>query len=579
MKILLERMTHRGQKIVAVRFSYDGTAIAIVKAAGCIWSVSKRTWYLLDYEHGLVPLQEKLQAAGYSVLFEFNNGANTANGQTTEPDLKQDRDLAHIDSSERISSSEDMPSLESSSGLPLEFLGQRGNYWCFRMLYHADRMLALKQIKGVYWNRRHQVYMAMIHPEVGRKLEALFEMKDIFTQGCHPTPPLRVDFRIRVEPHSEDKRKVALYADAPSGMISCVKRMRGARYHKGLDCYLLPAIPELKHTLEDWALLYRCVVTWQLPDDYLKLKNAYFKKTDTLNQAIDQLRSQIRNQHAPVLEPLMDYMLARNFTHNTIRTYSNSLLHFLEHCDILDPVDLTKGQIIKYLGQMMAKGLSSSSAHTLVNVLKFYFRHVVGRGDMEIALPRAKKEFKLPVVLTKEECSRIFESVQNVKHRLLLLLGYGSGLRLSELVHLEWRDIQFDERMIMVRSGKGQKDRRVMLPHSLFEVLRHYQVAQGTSRYVFAGQYAGEPYSPRSVQAVMSQAVKRAGLEKRATVHTLRHSFATHLLEHGTDLRYIQTLLGHSSVKTTMIYTHVTSSKLDKLVSPLDFLPSVERGK
>lgn len=579
MKILLERMTHRGQSIVAVRFSYDNTVIAIVKSVGCIWSASKKTWYLLDFDRGLLPLQEKLQAAGYSLIGELNNGADAANGQTTEPDLKQDRDLAHIDSSERISSAEDMPSLESSSGTPVEFLGCRGNYWCFRMPYHADRILALKQIKGVYWNRRHQVYLAMIHPEVGRRLEALFEVKDTFTTERTRTPTVRDDYRIRVEPYAEDKRKVALYVQAPSGMIGCVKRMRGARYHKGLDCYLLPAVPEIKCTLEDWAALYGCIVSWQLPDDYLKLKNAYYKKTDALNQAIDQLKGQIRHQHAPILEPLLDYMLARNFTHNTIRTYSSSILHFLERCDILDPAHLTKGQIIKYLGQMMARGLSSSSAHTLVNVLKFYFKHVLGRQDMDIALPRAKKESKLPVVLTKEECSRIFESVRNVKHRLLLLLGYGSGLRLNELVHLEWSDIQFDERMIMVRSGKGQKDRRVMLPHSLFDVLRHYQIAQGTSRYVFSGQYAGEPYSPRSVQAVMSQAVKRAGLEKRATVHTLRHSFATHLLEHGTDLRYIQTLLGHSNVKTTMIYTHVTSSKLDKLVSPLDFLPSVAPEK
>jgi len=573
MEITLESMVHRGREIVAVRFGYDTSIIAIVKSVGCIWSASKKTWYLLDIERELLPLCSQLKAAQHTVKDNLSGLAKKVCGLPTEPDLKEDRDLARIDSLEHISSSEEMQTLKSNPTAALEFLGCRGNYWCFRMPYHADRVLALKQIKGVYWNRRHQVYMAMMHTEVGRRLEALFDVKDTFTLVSCPTPQARGDFRIRVEAYAEDKRKVALYMEAPSGLIGCVKRMRGARYHQGRDCYLLPAVPELRTTLDDWALLYHCVVSWQLPDEYLKARNAYHKKTDTLNQAIDQLRSQVRNQHAPVLEPLMDYMLARNFTHNTIRTYSSSFLHFLEQSDILDPAHLTKREIIRYLGQMMSRGLSSSTAHTLVNVLKFYFKHVVGRSDMDIQLPRPKKEYKLPIVLTAEECSRIFQSVQNVKHRLLLLLGYGSGLRLNELVHLEWNDIQFEERLIMVRSGKGQKDRRVMLPHSLFEVLRHYQIAQGTSRYVFAGQYAGEPYSTRSVQAVMSQAVKRAGLEKRATVHTLRHSFATHLLEHGTDLRYIQSLLGHSSVKTTMIYTHVTTSKLDKLVSPLDFLP------
>ena len=145
-------------------------------------------------------------------------------------------------------------------------------------------------------------------------------------------------------------------------------------------------------------------------------------------------------------------------------------------------------------------------------------------------------------------------------------------LRRSELLGLKWEDILFDEYKIHVRSGKGKKDRMVMLPYSIVAALLSYRELYKSSFYLFEGQYKGEPYSGQSVANVMRRAVKAAGLEKKATVHTLRHAFATHLLEAGTDLRFIQALLGHSSIKTTTIYTHLTRRGVDKIRSPLDKL-------
>ena len=178
----------------------------------------------------------------------------------------------------------------------------------------------------------------------------------------------------------------------------------------------------------------------------------------------------------------------------------------------------------------------------------------------------------MPTVLTMEECFSIFSFVENLKHKLLLLIGYGAGLRRSEIVSLKWADILFEEHKIHVKQTKGNKDRIVMLPYAIVEVLKDYRKLYPSDEWVFAGQYKGEALSVRTVQQVMTNAVTKAGLEKKATVHTLRHSFATHLLESGTDIRYIQQLLGHSSIKTTMIYTHITPKAAKKIVSPLDSL-------
>jgi len=179
----------------------------------------------------------------------------------------------------------------------------------------------------------------------------------------------------------------------------------------------------------------------------------------------------------------------------------------------------------------------------------------------------------LPTVLTMEECALIFGNIDNPKYKLLMLIGFGAGLRRSEIVSLKWEDILIDEHKIHVKQSKGKKDRIVMLPYSVVAYLGDYRKLYPSDVCVFTGQYKGEALSARTVQQVMKNAVTKAGLEKRAAVHTLRHSFATHLLESETDIRYIQQLLWHSSIKTTMIYTHITPVAASKIVSPLDNLP------
>ena len=184
---------------------------------------------------------------------------------------------------------------------------------------------------------------------------------------------------------------------------------------------------------------------------------------------------------------------------------------------------------------------------------------------------RARKAESLPGVFSQEEVGRLFKAVTNLKHRSILMTIYSAGLRVSEVVNLRKADILTDLGKLFIRSGKGKKDRYTLLSEKLKPLLEEYLKEYKPSYWLFEGQDHGQ-YSVRSVQQILRDAVRVSGVNPYATVHTLRHSFATHLLENGTDLRYIQELLGHNNPKTTQIYTHITKRGLDKIRSPLDFL-------
>lgn len=205
-----------------------------------------------------------------------------------------------------------------------------------------------------------------------------------------------------------------------------------------------------------------------------------------------------------------------------------------------------------------------------VSALRFWHVTVLGRSDLKQWI-RPKRQKKLPVVLSTSEVARLLKSVEHVKHRTLLALIYSSGIRIGEAVRLTKQDIDPERKTIHIRQGKGAKDRFTVLSTAAYTLLQHYMDNQPIVGYLFPGGKGLDHHlSERSVQHVFEKAIQKAGITKPATVHTLRHSFATHLLENGTDLRYIQELLGHASSKTTEIYTHVSIKDIRRIQSPLD---------
>ena len=216
--------------------------------------------------------------------------------------------------------------------------------------------------------------------------------------------------------------------------------------------------------------------------------------------------------------------------------------------------------------------VSKSLVVQVVCGLRFFYTKVLRRSFDIDDLPYMKRRRSLPNPLTEKEVAVLLKAVPNLKHRLVLMTLYSAGLRLQEALQLRPADIDSAAMRIRIRAGKGGKDRYVMLSSTLLENLRDYFKQDRPEKWLFYGQTKCDPLHPRSVQRVIQDAARVAGLRKKVTAHVLRHSFATHLLEHGTNLRYIQELLGHSSIKTTMIYTHVSRRSLTEVVSPLDWL-------
>lgn len=254
----------------------------------------------------------------------------------------------------------------------------------------------------------------------------------------------------------------------------------------------------------------------------------------------------------------------------TRRSYGTAFRYFLSGFPGRKPSEIRKTEIMDWMLREQRKhGWSESYQNLLINAIKFFYEQLLKRPREAYDLPRAKKPYRLPNILSMDEVLRLFEKTENRKHRVLLMLAYSSGLRISEVVNLELADIDSGRMVIHLRAAKGKRDRIVMLSEVLLAELREYYKRYRPKRWVFEGQ-TGARYSARSIQLVFRAAAQRAGIRKRITFHGLRHCFATHLLEGGTDLRRIQELLGHQSIKTTLIYTHVAATDLAKVTSPLD---------
>ncbi len=329
-----------------------------------------------------------------------------------------------------------------------------------------------------------------------------------------------------------------------------------------------------------WTQTHRCWYV-MLTENHLATASTIFSKMDGVDQVKEQLRIQKIDQqlgelstaHVAAINSFVDYLKRTRYSENTIKTYRESMGIFLRFFGDKAVHDITNDDLAVFNNTyILGKKLSASYQNQVLNAVKLFCKVHVGVQLEPELVKRPRKEKPLPNVLSKEEVKAILDAPINVKHRMLLSLTYACGLRRSELLNLQFKDILSDRLLIHIKQGKGKKDRVVPLSHKLLEELRAYYRLYKPKTYLFEGQVAGEKYSETSLQLVLKEAIKKTKINKPVTLHWLRHSYATHLLEQGTDLRYIQELLGHSSSRTTEIYTHVSSHNIQRIHSPFDFL-------
>lgn len=285
----------------------------------------------------------------------------------------------------------------------------------------------------------------------------------------------------------------------------------------------------------------------------------------------ESIKDHINELHEKAVLKLVEQLMLSRYSHRTVKTYRSFFRQFLAYFPQKLPDEIQKEDIKHYLiHQINKKKWGESTQNQAINSIKFYYEKVL-KQPREIYSFRPKKPFKLPEVLSEQEVVALLKAVTNLKHKLILSIIYSTGLRLGEAARIRIDDILFERKQIFIKAGKGKKDRYVLLSDKIRILIQEYRKLYKPSYWLFEGQY-GEHYSPRSIQQIMRRAVKASSINPYATVHTLRHSFATHMLERGVDLRYIQHILGHGSIKTTEIYLHVQKNAEGQLKSPLDDL-------
>lgn len=267
------------------------------------------------------------------------------------------------------------------------------------------------------------------------------------------------------------------------------------------------------------------------------------------------------------------WMRSRRYSESTIGTYTDALKIFLRFYSDKSINEISNDDLIIFNNDYIIKNkLSSSHQNQVVNAVKLFFRTVENTKLNPDLVHRPKREKTLPNVLSKEEVKLILDAHGNIKHKAMLSLIYSCGLRRSELLNLKLNDIDSKRGLVIIRKGKGRKDRVTPLSEKVLNMLRDYFKAYQPKEWLFEGQSGIGQYDERSLANVLKQALEKSQINKPVSLHWLRHSFATHLLENGTDLRYIQEILGHSSSKTTEIYTHVSNKSIQKIISPFDTL-------
>ncbi len=267
-----------------------------------------------------------------------------------------------------------------------------------------------------------------------------------------------------------------------------------------------------------------------------------------------------------LLKKIENELKLRNYSRRTIKSYLLCLADYFKY--IKNVVKNPDTELIKkYLLEKQTKGQSSQTINLYLNAVKYFYREICKNSAL-IDIRFAKTASKLPIVLSRNEIEKIINSIENKKHRLLISLSYGAGFRISEAINLKVKDVNLDELTIHIEDAKGNKDRISIIAEKLKFDLRELIALQDLNNYVFPSNRGGK-LTERTAQKVFENALKKSGIKKEATFHSLRHSFATHLLENGVDVRYVQELLGHANIRTTQLYTKVTNPSLKNIKSPL----------
>jgi len=385
--------------------------------------------------------------------------------------------------------------------------------------------------------------------------------------------------------HHRGRENIGIYFQNYSSLNNIIRKLKEVKWSQTNKCWYMPLSSDsydlIKEALNKVAEINSAELKQYLEKrKQIKATSAPLSNKPVSTNFITKTIAaspawKLSKENLAALEKFVEQLKLKSYSLSTIRTYRNEFLQLLQLLKNKSVAALTPDDLRRYMVYAMEKErIKENTAHSRLNALKFYFEQVLGKEKFFWEIPRPKKPMQLPNVLGEKEIARLFNAVLNLKHKAILFTAYSAGMRVSEVTSLRLSDIDSDRMQIRIEAAKGKKDRYVGLSPVLLDILRAYlkKSKPRPVKYLFESEMPGEAYSSRSAQKVFQRAKEKAGIRKEVSFHSLRHSFATHLLEKGIDIRFIKDILGHFNIKTTERYVHVKKEQLIRIPSPLDDL-------
>jgi len=544
------KINHNGEERIKVDFPKNELiAQQIKQIQGIQWSQTQKAWHIPYTKEAFNQLKTMFPEVEYET--------------TKKPLAEQSSNVSKT----MVVSTQELSALSNTSTQQTNINYFPTDNTC-NILYYGLRILLfikpndliikqLQSFKGIFFDKTKKAWSLPNNTSNIEMIKLLFNQKVHFIN--QPTPPNETPNHHKINTPNTVKIVITPYKTFQIHFA----------YNKEIHQYIKNL------ALVSWNPQDKC---WTLPHTEQNLQHikSYFEslsfRIEYSSQKEKKLIPKEQQDNVFTLPPayLQQLELVR-YSPQTIKTYCSLFVEFVNFVKEPNYETITEEQIKSFLMYLVNRNVSTSYQNQAINAIKFYFEKVLGKERKYYTIDRPFTEKKLPSVLSLEEVKAIIDAIENTKHKCIIKLIYSAGLRISELINLKIADIDKNRMQISIKGGKEKKDRYTLLSEKILIDLRNYYQEYKPKEYLFEGQFGGS-YSKRSIQEVFKDACRKANIKKHATVHTLRHSFATHLLEAGTDLRYIQSLLGHESSKTTEIYTHVTTKGFEKIKSPLDTL-------
>lgn len=454
----------------------------------------------------------------------------------------------------------------------LDTITWQDNSFFIRLQYNKELVNFIKTLYGSYWNAKQGLWICKGTKHNLIQLQKRFSYWDqaTYRKLDELTSAYSQQAKVIIKSITKDLSRLEIQIKYASKAVDWVKAIPLREYNQETKSWFVPRdkiiIDRFINQCKSEGYIIHQLFSWKAEMPLAKSRNGE-----------KWLKSVLHGVPAEQLELMQSYakvFIREKYSYQTMKVYCTSFRRYLYSLEDLQTIkDRTLSDIEEYLNEIALQEVSHQELNRHISAIKFYYEKLGGWSKMRLSqVSRPRRPKNLPHIFSIAEVKRLLGQLKNPKHRCMLFLAYGCGLRAGEVVSLQVRDIMIDRHQIFIRGGKGKKDRVVMMPKSLLPILEAYMQQHRPDQWLFPGQNRNRPYSRSSLGKVFKSAVAKSGLDQRHKLHNLRHSFATHLMESGTQQRLIQKLLGHANSKTTEIYTQISRSSIEQVESPLDKL-------